>query len=96
MSVHRTLGRGDELKRQRSVLTREERLAKMEDEGKWTEGEDSIFGLPKLRVVKARKIKKKKEEAVVAEGELAEGAEGAVGVEGAAAPAPGGGEKPKK
>ena len=94
MSVHRTLGRGDELKRQRSVLTREERLAKMEDEGKWTEGEDSIYGLPKLRVVKARKIKKKKEEAV-AEGELAEGAEGAVGMEGAAAPAPGGDEKKK-
>ncbi len=88
MSVHRTLGRGDELKRQRSVLTREERLAKMEDEGKWTEGEDSIFGLPKLRVVKARKVKKKKEEAVAGEGELVEGAEGAEGAE-AAAPADG-------
>jgi len=94
MSLHRTLSRGNELKRQRNVLTREERLAKLEDEGKWKEGE-SIFGLPKVLVVRARKKKKdKKEEAAVAEvgAEGAEGAAVAEGAEGAegAAPAEGG------
>ena len=56
MSLHRTLNRGDQLKRQRSVLTREERIARLEDEGRWNEGEDSIFGLPKVRTMK-RKVK---------------------------------------
>jgi len=89
MSIHRTLSRGNELTRQRNVLTREERLARLEDEGRWEDGE-SIFGLPKVLVVRARKKKKdKKEEAAAvegAEGALAEGApaEGVEGAEGGA------------
>ncbi len=66
------------LVRSRSVLTRAERLARLQEAERWKEG-DSPMGLPKVRVYKLamKKKKKKKEE---------EGAEGAA--EGtAAAPA---------
>jgi small basic protein (TIGR04137 family) len=60
----------------RSVLTRVERLQRLKETDRWSEG-DSPLGLPKVRVRKMtiKKKKKKKEE----EGEAAEG--------GAAAPA---------
>ena len=63
--------------RSRSVLTRAERLARLQEADRWKEG-DSPLGLPKVRVFKLamKKKKKKKEE---------EGAEGAA----AAAPAAG-------
>ena len=66
--------------RNRSVLTRVERLARLVEADRWKEG-DSPLGLPKVRVRKLtmKKKKKKKEE------EGAEGAEGAAA--GAAAPA---------
>jgi small basic protein (TIGR04137 family) len=63
------------LSRARGVLSRDERIAKMKEEERWTEGR-SPFGLPKIRVLKVASKKKKKKE------EAAEGAEGA-----AAAPA---------
>jgi small basic protein (TIGR04137 family) len=69
--------------RNRSVLTRVERIAKMQEADNWKEG-DSPLGLPKTRVRKLtmKKKKKKKEE---------EGAEGAApaaaGDKKAAAPA---------
>jgi small basic protein (TIGR04137 family) len=63
--------------RNRSVLTRVERIARLTEADAWKEG-DSPLGLPKVRVRKLtmKKKKKKKEE---------EGAEGAA----AAAPAAG-------
>ncbi len=67
--------------RNRSVLTRVERIARLKEEDSWTEG-DSPLGLRKVRVRKLtmKKKKKKKEE---------EGAEGAAapakGAKGAAA-----------
>jgi small basic protein (TIGR04137 family) len=62
--------------RNRSVLTRVERIARLQEADRWKEG-DSPLGLPKVRVRKLtmKKKKKKKEE------------EGAEGAEGAAAPA---------
>jgi small basic protein (TIGR04137 family) len=66
------------LSRARSVLSRDERIAKMKEEERWSEGR-SPFGLPKIRVLKAAGKKKKKKE------EAAEGAEATA--EGAAAPA---------
>lgn len=60
------------LVRSRSVLTRAERIARLQDADRWKEG-DSPFGLDKVRVYKLaiKKKKKKKEEegeeAVVAE-----------------------------
>ncbi len=65
--------------RSRSVLTRAERLARLQEVDRWKAG-DSPLGLPKVRVFKlAIKKKKKKKE----EGE--EGAEGTAAA--AAAPA---------
>lgn len=43
----------------RNVLTRAERLAQMEAKGDWTE-DNTIYGLPKTRVVKISMKKKKK------------------------------------
>lgn len=43
----------------RNVLTRVERLSKLQEADRWKEG-DSIFGLPKVRVQKVSLKKKKK------------------------------------
>ena len=63
MSVHRSLRTAGKLKRHRNVLTRTERLAKLQDENIWEEGK-SVFGLPKVKVLKTRrkKVAKKEEE----------------------------------
>jgi small basic protein (TIGR04137 family) len=65
------------LLRSRSVLSRAERLTRLQEAERWKEG-DSPLGLPKVRVYKLtmKKKKKKKEE-------------GEEGAEGAAAPAAG-------
>jgi small basic protein (TIGR04137 family) len=72
--------------RNRSVLTRVERIARMQEADNWKDG-DSPLGLPKTRVRKLtmKKKKKKKEE---------EGAEGAAApAKGAAGKAAAGGAK---
>lgn len=59
----------------RGVLTRAERIAKLKEQERWTEGR-SPLGLPKVRVLKlAMKKKVKKDEA--AEGAAAKPAAGA-------------------
>jgi len=64
---------------ERNVLTRIERLKKLEETDRWAEG-DSVFGLAKVRVEKLamkRKKKVKKEEEELLEGAaLEDGAEG--------------------
>ncbi len=84
MSIHKSLVSRDMLKRQRSVLTRAERIEKLMEDEKW-EDEMSVFGLPKVKVEKVKKKAKAKEAAEEAEA----GAEGAVeaGAEAEAAPA---------
>ena len=58
------------LVRSRSVLTRAERLTRLQEADRWKEG-DSPLGLPKVRVFKlAMKKKKKKKEEEGAEGAL--------------------------
>ncbi len=47
MSMNRSLKGASALVRHRNVLTRAERMARMQDEEKWTPGR-SIFGLPKV------------------------------------------------
>ena len=71
--------------RNRSVLTRVERIARLTEADAWKEG-DSPLGLPKVRVRKLtmKKKKKKKEE---------EGAEGTAAAAPAAAGAKAGGAK---
>lgn len=60
--------------RQRNVLTRAERLEKLVEADRWKEG-DSVFGLPKVRVVKVALKKKKKVKKEEEEGEAAKAAE---------------------
>jgi len=72
MSLHRSLVAKTALKRHRNVLTRAERVRRLEDEGKWQRGQ-SVFALSKVRVRKVKaggkhhgKPKKAKEEAAEA------------------------------
>lgn len=62
MSIHRSLKIRGGLTRARNVLTRVERITKLKKDKKLNEG-DSVFGLPKVRVVVLKKKKKKAEEA---------------------------------
>jgi small basic protein (TIGR04137 family) len=88
MTMDKSLRTRRGLIRSRNVLTRAERLARLQEVERWKEG-DSPFGLPKVRVFRltVKKKKKKKEE---------EGAEGAAaGEAAAAAPAAGAAEAKK-
>jgi small basic protein (TIGR04137 family) len=73
--------------RNRSVLTRVERIQRLQQADKWKDG-DSPLGLPKVRVRKLtmKKKKKKKEDE---EGATAEGGAAAAPAAAAAAPAAG-------
>lgn len=74
MSIHSSLKGVDTLSGERSVLTRFERILKLQAEGKLDAGEASAYGLPKVRTkFKIAKAKKKADEPK--EGEAAEGAE---------------------
>lgn len=88
MTMDRSLKDHGGLKGSRSVLTRAERIAKMQDENRFDPQKDSPFGLPKMRVRTSKAgSKAKKEEAPAAE--AAEGAEAApAGEDAAAAAAP--------
>ncbi len=64
MSIHKSLATGGELIRARSVLTRYERILELRRTGRWSD-DASPYGLPKVRVLKAKKRvkeKKKKDE----------------------------------
>ena len=74
MSLHRSLTTSGRARRHRNVLSREERMTKLEEDGRWDE-EKSVFGLPKVRSIKpVVSGKKKKEKADEVEGVPAEGA----------------------
>ena len=64
MSQHPSLRSSDKDKQHRSVLKRYERVKILKDKEKWEE-KDSVFGLPKVKIVR---FKIKKEKAAVAEG----------------------------
>ena len=72
--------------RNRSVLTRVERIARLKEADTWKEG-DSPLGLPKVRVRKLtmKKKKKKKEEEGAADGAAAAPAAGKAAAKPAAA-----------
>ena len=78
--------------RNRSVMTRVERIARLKEADRWKEG-DSPLGLPKVRVRKLtmKKKKKKKEEEGAAEG--AAGGAAAAPAAGKAAAKPAAGAK---
>ena len=58
MTIDRSLHIRGALKRHRNVLSRAERIEKLHDEEKWSEEEDSVFGLPKVAHRKSHAGKK--------------------------------------
>ena len=65
MSLDRSLKSRDALSRHRNVLTRNERLEILADEGRWEEDQNSVFGLPKVahrKLAAGKKTKKAKEQ----------------------------------
>ena len=72
MSIDRSLKISGALNRHRNVLTRDERIEKLQEEGAWEQG-DSLMGLPKVAHRKATVGKKEAKE------KTDEGAEGTVG-----------------
>lgn len=72
MSIHKSLKSTGGLARSRNVLTRYERILELERLGKFKEGDDSPFGLPKVRVLKVKHRGKKKKEEAEAEEEKKE------------------------
>jgi small basic protein (TIGR04137 family) len=87
MSMDRSLKSASALVRHRNVLTRAERMARLQDEEKWAPGR-SIFGLPKVPNRKMEVGKAVKEE--TADGATpAAGAAPAAGAKGAAPAAKG-------
>jgi len=71
MTIDKSLKVRSGMIRTRNVLTRAERIAKLQETERWKEG-DSVLGLPKVRVQKlALKRKKKVKKAEEEEGEEA-------------------------
>ncbi len=58
MAIHSSLNISDKDKKPRSVLKRIERLKLMKEKNEWKET-DSVYGLPKIKIVRI-KIKKEK------------------------------------
>jgi small basic protein (TIGR04137 family) len=82
MGIHKSLVTRGKLARHRNVLTRYEKITRLEEEEKWKDG-NSVFGIQKVRNILHR-AKKVKKEAV------AEGAEAATAAAPGAATAPSG------
>ena len=64
MSIHSSFRTGGGSTKHRNVLTRLERLEKLEAADRWNSAEDGLFGMPKVRSIKValKKKKKKKDE----------------------------------
>ena len=71
MTIDKTLRRRGRLIRSRNVLKRSERIAQLQFEEHWQEGQ-SPLGLPKVRVVKAAVGRKKKKKEKQEEEEVTE------------------------
>jgi small basic protein (TIGR04137 family) len=95
VALHKSLRRKSRLIRQRSVLTREERISQMKIDEKWTDGR-SPFGLPKIRVAKQTVGRKKKKEKKEDEAAATGAAPVAAAPAAKAAPAAGKGAPAKK
>lgn len=85
MTMDRSLRISAGLVRSRSVLSRAERIARLQTSDKWNDGQ-SPLGLPKVRVYKLS-MKKKKKAKEEGEGEAAAAAPAAAGAKAPAAKA---------
>lgn len=74
MGLHPSLKRAEKLGASRSVMKRTERIKWLIKKGKWSEN-DPVLGLPKIKIVRLKALKKEK---------VKEDAEGAAGKEPAA------------
>ena len=63
MSIHSSFRSSGSAAKHRNVLTRLERLEKLESAGRWNTAEQGLFGLPKVRSIKVAMKKKKKKDA---------------------------------
>ncbi len=66
MSIDKSLISKSKLVRQRNVLTRPERIKHLTDEGLWDE-KKSVYGLPKVKIMKVKKKAKVKKDAEATE-----------------------------
>ena len=84
MSMHKSLKNKSQLVRMRNVLNRAERIEILMREGRWTEDDDSPYGLPKVRVMRIKKRTKDKKSAEEGTDEAAatEGGDAAAATEG--------------
>lgn len=60
MSIHSSFRTGGASAKHRNVLSRLERLEKLEAADRWNATEDGLFGMPKVRSIKVAMKKKKK------------------------------------
>lgn len=72
MSIHPSLSQPDKGKQHRGVLKRFERIKMLLEKDKWKEG-DSVFGLPKIKIIKVKIKKEKAQEEKPAEGQAPAG-----------------------
>ena len=94
MSLHPSLKTSKAGKRHRTVLKRYERLAALKEKG-ILKDDDSVFGMPKLKIIKI-KVKKEKAEEKPKEGEATAAAAPASAAPTAAKAAPKAGKEEKK
>ncbi len=66
MAQHPSLRSSSKSKQHRSVLKRFEKIEALKKKGLWKEDEDSVFGLPKVKVVRFKVKKEKAPEAAEA------------------------------
>jgi len=92
MTIHSSLRGVNTLTGERSVLTRQERIAKLTKDGKFDAAKNNVWGLPKVRTHFKVAGAKKAKAAAPAEGAAAEGAAPAAAPAAPAAPAKGAGK----
>ena len=59
MGLHPSLKRAEKLGGSRSVMKRTERIKWLKEKGKWNE-DDPVLGLPKIKIIKLKALKKEK------------------------------------
>jgi len=87
MSLDRSLKGKSTLERHRNVLRRSERIVMLEDNEKWGEDKNSVFGLVKVAHRKQAAAKKAPKAEAAADGAAPAAAAPAAGAKAAAAPA---------
>jgi small basic protein (TIGR04137 family) len=60
MGLHSSLKRAEKMRASRSVMTRTERIKWLAEKGQWVNGK-RVLGLPKIKVVKLKTVKKEKQ-----------------------------------